>query len=328
MLILGIESTCDETGCAIVRDGTDILSNIVATQIDLHATYGGVFPELACRRHIDVMIPVIDEALQKANITLDDIDAIAVAQGPGLVGALLIGIHAAQSLAWSLQKPLIGVNHVEAHLYATLMDQSPKFPALGVVLSGGHTTLLKMHSIGHYEIIGQTIDDAIGEAFDKTAKILGLPYPGGPEIEKIAKSGNSEAYPFRPGRIKGRPLDFSFSGLKTRVLYTSQGLDLTFQQKCDIAATFQRTAVQDVINKARLAVEKHGCESLILGGGVTNNQFLRDEFSRQLPEIQCHWPARELTLDNAAMIAGLGFHKMDQYVEGEYRMDPSVRTQF
>lgn len=321
MITLGIESTCDETGCSIVHNGTDILSNIVSSQIDLHKEYGGVVPELACRRHIDVIIPVIDQALQQAEVALSDIDLIAVAHGPGLIGALLIGLNAAKALAFSLNKPLIGVNHIKAHLYAAIMSQETpvSFPCLGVVLSGGHTAIVMMHSLTRYELIAQTVDDALGEAFDKVAKILELPYPGGPQIEKLALSGNPHAYSFRGGQVKGKPLDFSFSGLKTAVLYALKGQNgrmesppLSTQAKADLAASFQHAALSDVIDKIGIAAEKYGATTVIFGGGVTNNKQLRSLFKQCLPSLTSLWPKAGLDLDNAAMIAGLGYH---QFVE-------------
>lgn len=318
MLVLGIESTCDETACAIVRDGQDILANIISSQIDLHAEYGGVVPELACRRHVDVLIPIIDEALTQAGLTLDEIDLIAIAHGPGLIGALLIGLNAAKTLSFALNKPFIGINHVEAHLYAAIMSSAHKvvFPALGVILSGGHSMLMHMNAIGHYQLIGQTIDDAIGEAFDKTAKILGLPYPGGPYIEALAIKGDPKRFPFKAGRVKGSPLDFSFSGLKTAVLYAVKGHPgedhiaplLSENDKNDIAASFQQAAFSDVVHKALLAADKSGCETLIFGGGVTNNKRLRQLFAEKAPDLHQLWPSPGLSLDNAAMIAGLGYH--------------------
>lgn len=317
MLVLGIESSCDETSCAVVKDGLHILSNIVASQTDLHQHYGGVVPELACRRHIDLMIPVINDALVQAGVTLDDIDLIAVTYGPGLIGALLMGLQAAKGLALALDKPFIGVNHIEAHLYAAVMSASIPitFPCLGVVISGGHTALVAMQTIDEFSLIGQTVDDAIGEAFDKVAKMLGLPYPGGPNIELLAQQGNTERYPFKGGRVKGRPLDFSFSGLKTAVLYTLQGQNCQHspaacnqQMQCDIAASFQHAACSDVVHKAIAASEKYGFKEIIFGGGVTNNNYLKALFAKQAPHLKFHWPAMGLSLDNAAMIAGLGYH--------------------
>lgn len=315
MFVLGIESTCDETGCSIVKNGKEILSNVVSTQIDLHREYGGVVPELACRRHIDVIIPVLDEAIKTAGIALNEIDLIAVANTPGLIGALLIGLNTAKTLSLALDKPLIGVNHVEAHLYAAIMscDQPIQFPCIGVVLSGGHSAILLIRSVGDYLVIGQTQDDAIGEAFDKTAKIMGLPYPGGPEIEQLAKTGNSKAYFFSAGRVKGQPYAFSFSGLKTAVLYAVRGQNLQGSienvRLQDIAASFQKAAFDDIIGKVIKAAEEHGCRTVIFGGGVTSNCTLRDSFSEANRELEYIWPGSGLVLDNAAMIAGLGYHQ-------------------
>lgn len=324
-LILGIETTCDETGCAIVRNGTEILSNVVSSQIALHSRYGGVVPELACRRHIDVIIPVIEEAINKADVSWQDIDAIAVANAPGLIGALLIGINTAKAISFCLKKPLIGVNHIEAHIYAAIMEHTNNlpFPCLGVIISGGHTAMIKIDNIGNYELLGQTVDDAIGECFDKVASMLDLPYPGGPQIEQLAKKGDPSRYKFKGGRIKDRPLDFSFSGLKTSVLYTVKGpnsnknapLLINEDDKPHVAAAFQETAINDIIKKAKLASEQFDCKAIILGGGVSNNQYLRDTFEKQNLPIPILWPPRGLSLDNAAMIAGLAYY---QYQKGQY----------
>lgn len=310
MLVLGIESTCDETACAIVRNGKEIVASTVSSQIDLHAEYGGVVPELACRRHVDVMIPVIKETLIKGNLTLSEIDLVAVSQGPGLIGALLLGINTAKAISLGLNKPLIGVNHIEAHLYAAVMShpESVSFPCLGLVLSGGHTSLFYMKDFNSYSIIGHTVDDAIGEAFDKVAKIMGLSYPGGPQIEKLATTGNAAAYSFNAGQVKGSPLHFSFSGLKTAVLYAMRDCpSLTHSVLCDISASFQRSAFQDVITKTLLAAKQLNIQTILFGGGVTNNHSLRRMFSETASNYQYLWPSPGLSLDNAAMIAGLGY---------------------
>ena len=336
MLVLGIESTCDETGCAVVRDGDRILSNVIASQSDLHSKYGGVLPELASRRHIDVIIPTIDEAVNQAGVKLSDIDLIAVAHGPGLIGPLLIGLNTAKALALSLDKPFIGINHIEAHLYAALMshDSHVSFPCFGVVLSGGHTTLAKIHNIGQYETIGYTVDDAVGEAFDKVAKILGLPYPGGPHIEKLAKEGDRNRFSLKAGQVKGRPFHFSFSGLKTGVLYKVKGqngqmndaLELSRSDKCDMAASFQKTAFIDIIHKTLTAADKYQCKTILFGGGVTNNECLRQMFSQAAPTHNLLWPIKTLTLDNAAMIAGLGYHRYKLQGSGDtYYLEPATR---
>lgn len=338
MLVLGIESTCDETACAIVRDGREILANIVASQIQLHAEYGGVVPELACRRHIDVVIPILDAALKQSHLTLSDIDLIAVAHGPGLIGALLIGLNLAKSLALAIQKPFIGVNHIEAHLYAALMSHASEieFPCLGAVLSGGHTALVLMKDIGTYHLIGQTVDDAIGEAFDKVAKLLNFPYPGGPYIESLALQGDPQRYPFKGGHVKGRPLDFSFSGLKTAVLYALKGqnanqaiADLSEQEKADVAASFQQAALKDIVTKTLTAAEQYGVKTIVFGGGVTNNRKLRQLFSEERKDLHYLWPSVGLSLDNAAMIAGLGYHHYQKRGYGDpFDLEPLTRIPF
>lgn len=344
MLTLGLESTCDETAAAVIRHGNEILSNIVASQIDMHSVYGGVVPELACRKHVDVIFPVINQALSHASISLHDIDLIAVAHGPGLIGALLIGLNAAKSLSIALQKPFIGINHIEAHLYAALMSHPAKngqldrgvysFPCLGVVLSGGHTALLHMHNTCQYTLIGYTVDDAIGEAFDKVGKLLDLPYPAGPHIEALARNGDPHRYPFKPCKVKGQPLNFSFSGLKTAVLYALRGQDLqseavflSHQDKCDIAASFQLAAFTDVLQKTLSAIAQTGCNTVLFGGGVTNNQFLRKLFSEAAPHLTTLWPSAGLSLDNAAMIAGLGYHTFRQRGHGDC-LDLEAVTRF
>lgn len=328
MLVLGIETTCDETSCAVVKDGYEILSNVISSQIDLHKEFGGVVPELACRRHIDVIAPVFTESLKVAGVTLKEIDRIAVAKGPGLIGALLIGLHFAKSLAWSQKIPLVGVNHIEAHLYASMMSHAPTplLPALGVVLSGGHTSLVHMDGVGQYRLIAETIDDAIGEAFDKAAKMLGLAYPGGPVIEKEALKGDSARFAFKAGKVKARPLDFSFSGIKTSVLYTIRDLPkpLSAQDVSDISASFQEAVFLDVMTKIRLALRDGDKKAIYLGGGVTQNRRLRALLEEQI-DLPIFWPRNDLCLDNAAMIAGLGFH---QTPLPDVNLEPETRIPF
>ncbi|MBS0620468.1 MAG: tRNA (adenosine(37)-N6)-threonylcarbamoyltransferase complex transferase subunit TsaD [Verrucomicrobia bacterium] len=332
MLVLGIESTCDETACALVKEGREIYANEILSQTDLHQQYGGVFPELACRRHIDSLIPVIQSAMEKAP---GPIDLIAVSYGPGLIGPLLIGLNAAKALSFAWKIPFIGVNHVEAHLYAAMMPlDHPPFPALGVVISGGHTFMVKMTEICQYELIGTTQDDAIGEAFDKVATLLGLPYPGGPEIEALAKRGDPTRFPFKPGRVKNHPWDFSFSGLKTNVLYTVKGPNATKESplliqeedKPDIAAAFQETALSDIVAKSLLAAKTHGCQAIYCGGGVSNNEKLKELFRKKDPSIPVFYPEKRLTLDNAAMIAGLGYHVYMKRGKGDpLDLEPKTR---
>lgn len=312
--VLGIESTCDETSVAIVRSGTTILSHVIASQAPIHAVYGGVVPELASRHHIEAIIPILDQALTESGLTLQQIDLIAVARGPGLIGSLLVGIESAKALAWASNKPLVGVNHVEAHLYASMMgipNIHEYVPALGIILSGGHTTLLSVEDIGSYRVIGQTVDDAAGEAFDKVGAMLGLGYPGGPVVEERAKRGNPTAFSLSAGRVKNEPLNFSFSGLKTAVLYTLRDIQakgpLSEQTICDICASFQQTVVNDLTKKIQLACQRIQPLALFVGGGVTRNATLRASIAEAIDK-PVFWPAPDLCLDNAAMIAGLGYH--------------------
>jgi N6-L-threonylcarbamoyladenine synthase len=336
--ILGLESTCDETAAAVVQDGRTVLSNIVASQAHLHAKYRGVVPEIASRAHIENILPVLRESLEAANTTLDQIDAISVAHRPGLIGSLLIGVTAAKTLAWSLLKPLIGVDHVHAHLYSVMLASTPspgapgegrgegfnpmreqpffpEFPALGLVISGGHTALYHMNSFTDIHLIGSTIDDAVGEAYDKVSAILGLGYPGGPIIDKLAATGDSRSIHF-PRTLLGRDsLDFSFSGLKTAVLYHVRGVPkkgvgwapptapLSDQQLANIAASFQSSCIDVIINKLKRAAKKIGARSVLIGGGVSANSGLRSALKAfSLPVF---FPPLQYCTDNAAMSAAL-----------------------
>lgn len=322
MFVLGIETTCDETAAAIVKDGKIILSNVIFSQTDIHKEYGGVFPELAARSHQKVLYKVIDQALQEAKITKEEIDVIAVANGPGLMGSILLGLQGAKTLAWSLQKPLIGVNHIEAHLYAAMMEQKAIYPSMGFVLSGGHTIMTYMPKAHHYEEVGSTVDDAIGESFDKVGSLLGLDYPSGPKVELLAKSGNAHLYPFKPGRVKKNPFSFSFSGLKTSVLYAINGQNIKEktlideQKKRDIAASFQRAAFDSVKEKIKKALEVYSVKAIYFGGGVTQNQYLRDVMHENF-SLPLFFPQKNLCLDNGAMIAGLGYHIYQRKKRGD-----------
>lgn len=335
MLVLGIESTCDETGCALVCDGKEILANQIASQEEIHAPFGGVIPELACRMHIDVCTPLVHQALHCANKSIEEIDLVAVAKGPGLIGALLIGLNFAKGLALSLNKPLVGVNHIEAHLYSAMMEHTVSLPAIGVVVSGGHTSLVKIEEIGHYTLIGQTHDDAIGEAFDKVAKILGLPYPGGPQVEKLALEGNPYRYAFKSGHIKDRPFDFSFSGLKTAVLYLVKGqngnknspVQIQEKEKADVAASFQHIVFSSLVQKILDSAKEYSCRSIVLGGGVSQNGYLRTMLNRE-SIYPVHWPSKALCLDNAAMIAGLGYHVFRKQGEDSLHLSAKTRIPF
>jgi len=332
MRILGIESSCDETAAAIVEDGHRLLSNVVNSQIDIHALYGGVVPEVAARSHIEVINPVINQALGEARLTWDDIDAIAVTYAPGLIGSLLVGTLAARTLATLKNIPLYPIHHVEAHVYAnfiteqangisfTLPSKQPAFPMLALIVSGGHSQLVLFKDHGDYELLGQTQDDAVGEAFDKVAKILGLPYPGGPSIAKAALEGDPYAYTFPKARMQGT-YDFSFSGLKTAVLRAVQrevGVDTTFAsrelaallndtQKANFAASFQRIAIETLVDKAETAFKHYSPASVVIAGGVAANQELRRQLTDRLP-LPIEYAPMSLCTDNAAMIGTLGYY--------------------
>ncbi len=354
MKILGIESSCDETAAAVVEDGFRLLSNVVVSQIDIHAHYGGVVPEIAARSHIEAINPVIDEAITKAGCTWDDIDAIAVTYAPGLIGSLLVGTLAARTLAIVHSKPLYPIHHVEAHVYANfvtkigneelgmknegdtaltslqLPSKQPDFPMLALIVSGGHSQLVLFHDHGDYELLGQTQDDAVGEAYDKVAKILGLPYPGGPSIAKAATLGDDKKYVLPKAKLKN-PYDFSFSGLKTAVLRAVQhevGKDFTFPshelpgllndvQRNDFAASFQRTANETLVDKAVKAFEDFRPKSVVIAGGVAADRDLRARLADRLP-IPIEYAPMQLCTDNAAMIATLGYF----YAQKKQPSDP------
>jgi N6-L-threonylcarbamoyladenine synthase len=311
--ILAIESTCDETAAAVVVDGRDVRSNVVATQVELHAKYRGVVPEIASRAHIENILPVLEESLAKAACGLADLDAIAVAHRPGLVGSLLVGVTAAKSLAWSLAKPLIAVDHVHAHLYSVLLDSDvePEMPAVGLVCSGGHTALYHVQSWHDVTLIGSTIDDAVGEAYDKVAAILGLAYPGGPVIDALAADGDPKAVPFPRTYLDRASLDFSFSGLKTAVLYHVRGVPgqnkpgatMTEQHLRDVCASFQATCVDVITRKLQRALKQTGGRCVIIGGGVSANRGLRAALARF--DVPVYFPKLAYCTDNAAMSAGL-----------------------
>ena len=333
MNVLGIETTCDETAASVVTNGIKILSNVIATQVEMHQQFGGVYPEMAAREHVQAIIPTIHTALNEAAISPGEIDLIAVAKGPGLIGPLLIGMNAAKTLSMAWNKPFIGINHVEAHLYAAMMSHEAFiFPALGLVVSGGHTFLVEIFDVGKYSMIGTTVDDAIGEAFDKVAALLGLPYPGGPQIEALAREGDPKRYPFKAGVVKGHPWDFSFSGLKTSVLYAIKGQNgnknektvLSEQEKKDVAASFQKAALEDVVKKTLRAAKIYGSRAIYAGGGVSNNQILREKLQAEVPVF---WPEKGLALDNAAMIAGLGYHSFQGKCD-PYTLEPQTRIHF
>jgi len=330
MRILGIESSADETAAAVVENGSKLLSSVIASSLDLHTAYGGIVPEIAARSHIEAIMPTIDEALKTAKTDWDNIDAIAVTRGPGLGGSLLIGVMTARTLAIAKNKPLYGVNHVEAHVYANFLTDTdlpnyamppapPSFPLLCLIVSGGHTQLVLFKDHFDYRLLGQTGDDAVGEAFDKVAKILGLPYPGGPSVGQAAIDGNITSVKLPIAKMENK-YDFSFSGLKTAVLRAAQemaGKDYTFpshelvgaltdEQKNNIAASFQHVAVQTLVNKLKLAVDEFQPKSIAIAGGVAASPYLRQQIEKQINQPVLY-PDMKLCTDNAAMIAALGY---------------------
>ncbi len=337
--ILGIETSCDETAAAIVRDGRTVLSDVVATQHDLHERYKGVVPEIASRAHVERILPVVRAAIEQAKVRPEELDAIAVGHRPGLIGSLLVGTSAAKALAWSLSKPFIGVDHVAAHLFAGLLEAEPcAMPALGLVVSGGHTMLLLVHDPLHMEVLGKTIDDAVGEAYDKAATILGLGYPGGPKVDALAQQGDDHAFDF-PIAYLGREADgerrlnWSFSGLKTSLLYATRGkpeqvgrghpprfardaTDLSPTERANLAASFQRAAITSLLRNVARGLERTslhaGVRTLLVGGGASANSRLRSELATLCGErgIDLRLPRMQWCLDNAAMIAGFAAYRM------------------
>ncbi len=320
MRILGIETSCDETAAAVVENGRNVLSNVVHSQIDIHKAYGGVVPEIAARSHLEVMLPTVQAALDQAKCDWNTIDAIAVTQGPGLMGSLLIGTLTARTLSLIKNKPLYPIHHVKAHVYASfLSDNPPQFPLLALIVSGGHSSLVIFKNHQNYQTLGQTQDDAIGEAFDKVAKIIGLPYPGGPSVAKSAENGDSNTYTFPKAKLKN-PLDFSFSGLKTAVLRKVQaecGVDYNFpsfkladklseSMRDNFAASFQKIAVETLVDKLELAAKQYSPESIVIAGGVAANKELRKVAKNRLGE-KILYPDFKLCTDNAAMIAGAAY---------------------
>ncbi len=340
MLVLGIESSCDETAAAVVKDGREILSSVISSQIELHKPYGGVMPELASREHLEKIEPVVDEALEKAGVSLEDIDAVAVTQGPGLVGSLLVGVCYAKALAFGLDIPFVGVNHIEGHVFSVAFENPPvEYPALALIVSGGHTNLFFIPEAGKYKVVSRTRDDAAGEAFDKVAKMLGLEYPGGPVVEKLSLTGDAHKIKFPIAKISdGRP-DFSFSGLKTAVSrYIREnnivpvGENETPSQDIkDIAASFQATVVKTLIGTMeKLAVETQP-RTLIVAGGVACNKSLQEAAQKLAAKLDLpvYFPSKHLSTDNAAMIAAAGNFHLERGTRSDLGMtaDVSMRLQ-
>lgn len=317
-LILGIETSCDETAAAVVRNGREVLSNVISSQIELHKIYGGVVPEIASRKHIEKINQVIEEALEEANVTLDDIDAIGVTYGPGLVGALLVGVAEAKAISYARKIPLVGVHHIEGHISANYIENKElKPPFACLVVSGGHTHLVVVKEYGKYEIIGRTRDDAAGEAFDKVARSIGLGYPGGPKIDKLSKEGNPDAISFPKARIADAPYDFSFSGLKSAVLNYLNGCKMKDIQvhEADVAASFQKAVIDVLVEHAMKAVKEYGFDKFAIAGGVASNTSLRQAMEAACKEndVQFYHPSPIFCTDNAAMIGVAAYY---EYIAG------------
>jgi N6-L-threonylcarbamoyladenine synthase len=311
MSILGIESSCDETAAAVVAGGRRVLSNVVLSSLNEHKRYGGVIPEIASRRQLEYIYQVVEEALSQADCSLEEIRAIAVTRSPGLIGSLLVGISFARALSLAVGKPLIEVDHIHAHLYSNFLNpqSAPQLPAIGLVVSGGHTSLFYVKDVKHYQLIGETLDDAAGEAYDKAARILGLGYPGGPVIDRLAQKGNTDTLSFSSSELPGT-FNFSFSGIKTAVLYYHRDHHTRKDYaREDVAAAFQKSVVDILVKKCLLACEHHRVKTLLVGGGVAANSQLRSRLKKEASErgIESFFPPLPLCMDNAAMIAGLGY---------------------
>jgi N6-L-threonylcarbamoyladenine synthase len=318
VLILAIESSCDETAAAVVKNGREVLSNVINSQIDIHTNFGGVVPEIASRKHIENIDGVVELALTQANVALDDITAIAVTYGPGLVGALLVGVAEAKALAFATGKPLVGVHHIEGHISANYVENpelEPPFAAL--VVSGGHTHLVKVNDYGSYEIIGRTRDDAAGEAFDKVARAVGLGYPGGPKVDRLAKEGNPDAFEFPRAQVEDAPYDFSFSGIKSAVLNTLNKYEMRDEHinKADLVASFQKAVVDALVSRAMKLVTEEKLDKLAVAGGVASNSALRKALSEACAQsnVKFYSPSPGLCTDNAVMIGAAGYY---EYISG------------
>ena len=331
MIILGIDTSCDDTCASIVEDGKRLLSNVVSSQVSVHHRYGGVVPELASREHIRNIVPVVEESMEKASLNNKDIDAIAVTVGPGLVGALLVGIYFAKAFSYAKGIPLIGVNHLEGHILSVFLENRlPSFPLVALTVSGGHTNIYHVRDFGDYTVLGRTLDDAAGEAFDKVAKLLGLGYPGGGIIEKTAFDGRDDAIDFPRAYLSKGSLDFSFSGLKTSVsLYIKKWRDRNDNEISlqDIAASFQAAVVDILIDKLIAATNQVGVKSIMLAGGVARNNYLRNKLQETISDkgIDLHIPHPELCTDNGAMIAVAGYHRLIKGYRDDLTLDARSR---
>jgi N6-L-threonylcarbamoyladenine synthase len=325
MLVLAIETSCDETAAAVVRDGREILSSVVSSQVAIHAEYGGVVPEIASRKHLEMISPVISQALSEAGVSLDEIQGIAVTRGPGLSGALLVGLSAAKAIAFARNIPWVGVHHIEGHLFAPFLEQPVEFPFLALVVSGGHTHLYQVDGFGCYETLGRTIDDAAGEAFDKSAKIMGLEYPGGFRIDAMASEGNCKAVQLPRPLLHDGSLNFSFSGLKTAVMQhlKKHPVTLPSQEANDLCASFQEAVCDVIVAKTTAALKQSGAVRLVVAGGVACNSGLRSRLKVMADKlgIDLHIPDRSLCGDNAAMLAVPGNYYLEQGLFSSQTLD-------
>lgn len=326
VMILAIESSCDETAAAVVKNGREVLSNVISSQIDLHTLYGGVVPEIASRKHIEKINQVTEQALAEASVTWDDIDAIAVTYGPGLVGALLVGVSYAKSLAWALKKPLVGVHHIEGHISANYIENKElEPPFMCLVVSGGHSHLVKVADYGQYEILGKTRDDAAGEAFDKVARAIGLGYPGGPKIDKVSNEGNPLAMDFPRAKVANNEYDFSFSGLKSAVLNYLNSMEMKGEEvsQADVAASFQQAVVDVLVGHSMRALEEYGFNKFAIAGGVASNSHLRAAFEEACKErgVSFYRPSPIFCTDNAAMIGVAGYYEFMKGMRSDWDLN-------
>lgn len=331
-VILAIESSCDETACAVIRNGHDVCANVVSTQIKIHEKFGGVVPEVASRKHLEYIDVVIAEALAESGFTFKELDAIAVTMGPGLIGALLVGLSTAKGLAYALEKPLIGVHHIEGHIYANfLANPDISLPCICLVVSGGHTNIVKIAAHGEYEILGQTVDDAAGEAFDKVARAIGLGYPGGPKIDALAKKGDPQSIAFPRAKLDN-PLNFSFSGLKSAVLNYLNQAEMKGEpvDRANAAASFQEAVVDVLVDHTLQAMKEHGIHTLLLAGGVSANSRIRARFEESCKEsgYALFYPPLSLCTDNAAMIGAAAAYKYDRKEFAGYNLNAVAQLPF
>ena len=329
MKILGIESSCDECSASVVEDGRRILSNIILSQVDFHRPWYGVVPEIASRKHIEWIRPVVEDALSEAAVAMEDIDAIAVTFRPGLIGSLLVGLSFAKGLAWSLGKPLVGVDHILAHLYAPHLEREISYPYLGLLVSGGHTIIARVTRFDSIEVLGTTIDDACGEAFDKVAKHYSIGFPGGVAIDRLSSTGNPRAFHFpKPSLHKGEAFyDVSYSGLKTAVIHQSEQFWDGKSEKsvANIAASFQRAAIDILVDRVLAAAEDTGCSRIVAGGGVAANSYLRQRMASE-QGVEVIFPSLKLCTDNAAMVAGIGYHALEEGKVSDFSLNAEARV--